>query len=81
MGIFRRGSKPEHRAGVVYVYLKRDDMPPYYSAVCNCGWFAEPVDVSYPDPVVEQQMAEAALGHDPGADTSVVFPLDKPPRI
>lgn len=77
--IFGRGRKPEHRAGVVYVYLKKDGMPPYYSIVCTCGWFAEPVDTSYPDPIVEEQMAKAALDHDLSADTSVVFPLDKPP--
>jgi hypothetical protein len=79
MSIFGRGRKPEHRPGVVYVYTRRDDMPPYYSAVCKCGWFAEPVDASYPDPDIEQQMASAALEHDPMADTSVGFPLDKPP--
>ncbi len=79
MGIFGRGRKPEHQAGVVYVYLKRDDMPPYYSAVCRCGWSAEPVYTGYPDPVVEQQMASAAQDHEPAADTSVAFPLDKPP--
>jgi hypothetical protein len=79
MGIFRRGQKPEHQAGVVYVYLRKDDMPPYYSAVCRCGWFAEPVSASYPDLVIEQQMASAAQGHDPAADVGVAFPLDKPP--
>jgi hypothetical protein len=81
MGIFHRGHKPEHRAGVVYVYLRKDDAPPYYSAVCKCGWFAEPVYASYPDSVIEEQMAVAAQGHDLAADTSVVFPLDKPPRM
>jgi len=65
---------------VVYVYLKKDDMPPYYSAVCKCGWSAQPVvETSYPDPVAEEQVAAAALSHDPAADTSVGFPLDKPP--
>ena len=43
MGIFGRTRKPEHQAGV-YVYLKKEDSPPYYSAVCRCGWFAEPVN-------------------------------------
>lgn len=81
MAIFGRGSKPEHRAGVVYVYLKKGDMLPYYSAVCKCGWFAEPIETGYPDPDVEQQTARAAQDHDPGADTSVAFPLDKPPMI
>jgi hypothetical protein len=79
MGIFGRNRKPEHQAGVVYVFLKRGGMPPYYSAVCTCGWFAEPVETSYPDAAVEQQMASAAQGHDAAADTSVGFPLDKPP--
>lgn len=81
MGIFGRSRKPEHQAGVVYVYEKKGDIPPYYSVVCRCGWFAEPVYTSYPDPVVEQQMAEAARDHDVAADTSVGFPLDKPARI
>jgi hypothetical protein len=80
MGIFGRSRKPEHRAGVVYVYLKNDDMPPSYSAVCRCGWFAEPVNSDYPDPVIEEQMACAAQAHDPAADTSVGFPIDKPPK-
>jgi hypothetical protein len=79
MAIFGRSRKPEHRAGVVYVYLKKDHAPPYYSVVCNCGWFAEPVEAGYPDPIVEEQMASAALDHDIAADTSVAFPLDKPP--
>jgi hypothetical protein len=81
MGILGRGRKPEHQAGVVYVYLKKDDMPPYYSAVCRCGWFAEPVDSDYPAPMIEQQMASAAQDHDPAADTSVAFPLDRPPKM
>ncbi len=25
-----------------------------YSAVCRCGWFAEPVQASYPDSAIEQ---------------------------
>ena len=79
MGILGRGRKPEHRAGVVYVYLKKDDAPPCYGAVCSCGWSTEPVIASYPDEAVEQQMARAAQDHDPAADTSVGFPLDKPP--
>jgi hypothetical protein len=45
----------------------------------KCGWGAEAVDAMYPDPVIEQQMAAAALSHDPAADTSVAFPLDKLP--
>jgi hypothetical protein len=81
MGILRRGQKPEHRTGVVYVYLRKDDMPPYYSAVCRCGWFADPVNSGYPDLAIEEQMASAARGHDPAADISVAFPLDKPPMI
>jgi hypothetical protein len=80
MGIFGRSSKPEHQAGVVFVYLKNDDMPPYYSAVCTCGWSAQPVvETSYPDPFAEAMMATAARAHDPAADISVGFPLDKPP--
>jgi hypothetical protein len=78
MGVFGRSRKPEHQAGVVYVYERKSNVRPYYSAVCRCGWFAEPVKTSYPDPATEQQMASAALAHDPAADTSVGFPLDKP---
>lgn len=81
MGIFGRSRKPEHQTGVVYVYTKNSDIPPYYSAVCRCGWFAEPIDSNYPDPAIEQQMASAAHAHDPAADTSVAFPLDNPPEI
>ena len=80
MGIFGRARKPVHRAGVIYVFLKKGDMPPYYSAVCACGWFAPPVETSYPDAVVEEQMGCAAQAHDPAADTSVVFPLDRLPK-
>jgi hypothetical protein len=79
MSIFGRSRKPQHRAGVVYVYLKKGDTPPYYSAVCTCGWFAEPVDAGFPDQLIEQQMAVAAQQHDVAADTRVAFPLDKPP--
>ena len=79
MGIFRRGSRPEHDAGVVYVYERRGDLPAYYSAVCRCGWVAEPVDSpTYPQPHIESRMAAAALAHDPAADTTVAFPLEKP---
>jgi hypothetical protein len=81
MAFFGHGRKPEHQCGVVYVYLKKDDMPPYYSAVCRCGWLAEPVEAGYPDYVVEQQMASAAQEHDLAADISVGFPLDKPPGV
>ena len=81
MRIFHFGRKPEHRAGVVYVYLKKGEEPPYYSVVCACGWFAEPVETSYPNPAAEQQMVSAARAHDPQADTSVEFPLDRPPQI
>jgi hypothetical protein len=80
MAIFGRSRKPEHRAGVVYVYLRKGETPPYYSVVCSCGWFAEPIDAAYPDDVVEEQMACAAQDHDLAADTNVVFPLDKPPN-
>ena len=81
MGIFGRDRKPEHDPAVVYVYTRNDDVPPYYGAVCRCGWFAEPIEANYPDPAVEQQMASAALAHDASADTSVGFPLDEPPKI
>jgi hypothetical protein len=81
VSIFGRGRKPEDQANVVYVYTKNGDTPPYYSAVCRCGWFAGPVDTSYPDPAVEQQMASAARSHDPAADISVGFPLDKLPKV
>jgi hypothetical protein len=64
---------------VVYGCLRKDDVAPYYSAVCTCGWSAEPVEGAYPDYVIEEQISRAAQGHDPAADTSVVFPLDKPP--
>jgi len=80
MAILGRGRKPEHRAGVVYVYLKKDPAPSYYGAVCSCGWFAEPVSAGYPDRVIEEQMARAAQEHDLAADTRVGFPLDEPPE-
>ncbi len=79
MGIF--GRKPEHQAGVVYVYDKNNDMPPAYGAVCRCGWSTKPVVSSYPDPAIEAQLASAALAHDPAADTKVGFPFDDPPGI
>lgn len=65
----------------MYVYLEKGDERPYYSVVCTCGWFAEPVETSYPDPAAEQQMASAARAHDPEADTGVGFPLDRPPQM
>lgn len=78
MGIFRRGTRPEHDPGVIYVYDRRGDLA-YYSAVCRCGWVAEAVDSArYPAPEIEGRMAALALAHDPGADTEVAFPLDKP---
>ena len=79
MGIFRRGRRPEHESGVVYVYERSSDLA-YYSAVCRCGWFAEPIDSpSYPNPEFESRVTAAALAHNPAADTNVAFPLDKPP--
>ena len=78
MGIFRRRTKPEHDPGVIYVFDKRANYSPYYSAVCRCGWFAEPVEVRYPDLHVEQQMAAAARAHNPNIDPNVAFPLDQP---
>ena len=77
MGILRR--RPEHNPGVIYVFDRRADYVPYYSAVCKCGWLAEPVDApTYPDREIEREMAAAAVAHDPNADTTVAFPLDKP---
>ena len=81
MRIFGRRRGPEHRAGVIYVYDKHSDLLPYYSAVCKCGWFAEPVETPYPDLASEQRMAAAARAHDPAADTTVGFPLDGPPNL
>ena len=78
MGILRRRPRPEHGTGVIYVFEKRASYPPYYSAVCRCGWMAELVEVGYPDLQVEEQMAAAARAHDPDADVSVGFPLDRP---
>jgi hypothetical protein len=81
MRIFGLRRGPEHRAGVIYVYDKHSDLVPYYSAVCKCGWFAEPVETLYPDLASEQRMAAAACAHDPAADTSVGFRLDDPPNV
>jgi hypothetical protein len=78
MALFRRRSKPEHDAGPIYVLDKRGGYPPYYSAVCRCGWYAEPVDAPFPNSVVEQQMATASRAHYPDADLTLVFPLDRP---
>lgn len=81
MGLFGRGRTTQHAASVIYAYEKADDLAPYYSAVCKCGWFAEPVETGYPDLAVELQMSTAARAHDPAADTSVTFPLDDPLKI
>jgi hypothetical protein len=81
VGIFNRGREPAHSASVIYVYDKHSDQPPYYSVVCRCGWSAEPVEAQFPDPTCEQQMASAALAHDPAADTTVGFPLDEPSDV
>jgi hypothetical protein len=78
VGIFRRRPRPRHDPGVIYVLDRRADYSPYYSAVCKCGWFVEPVTTRYPDPGVEQRMAAAARDHDPVADENVRFPLDRP---
>ena len=79
MWFFSRRSRPAHDPGVIYVYEKGADYPPYYSAVCRCGWFADPVDVAqFPDRRVENDMAAAALDHDRNADTTVAFPIDRP---
>jgi hypothetical protein len=63
---------------VVYIFRKTANNAPYYSAVCRCGWFAEPVEVRYPDLQAEEQMAAAARAHTPNADVTVAFPLDQP---
>jgi hypothetical protein len=77
VGVFRRRRK--HNPAVIYVLDRRADYVPYYSAVCQCGWFAEPVDApAYPDHEIERVMAAAAAAHDPNADTNVGFPLDEP---
>ena len=76
MAIF--GRRPGHNPGVIYVFDKRASDAPYYSAVCRCGWFAEPVTTPFPDPQAEAQMAAAAQAHSPNADVSVAFPLDRP---
>lgn len=73
-----KGRNRRHAASVVYVFDKRDPDIAYYGAVCNCGWFEEPVDSAYPDTACASRMAAAALAHDPGADTTVGFPLDEP---
>ena len=78
MGIFNRRPRPEHDPGVIYVFEKRADYTPYYSAVCRCGWFAEPVHTGYPDPQAEAQVTAAAQAHSPNADVKVGFPLDQP---
>jgi hypothetical protein len=79
MAIFRRKPRPAHDPGVVYVLDRRADYVPYYSVVCRCGWFAEPVEVAdYPDPRVGAEMATAALAHHQDAETTVRFPLDRP---
>ncbi|MCP2324125.1 hypothetical protein HDA40_002632 [Hamadaea flava] len=78
--IFGMSARPEHDAGVIYVLDRRQQLG-YYSVVCRCGWFAEPVDAAYPDAGVEKRMAEAAVAHSPDADTEVAFPLDTPPGI
>ena len=80
VGIFGRKSKPEHSAAVIYVFDKHGDYPPYYCAVCRCGWSADPVDAIYPDLTAEMRVADAARSHDPAADTTVGFPLDDPPN-
>ena len=78
MGIFRRRSKPVHNPGVIYVFEKGANYAPYYSAVCRCGWSAEPVEIRYPDLQVEKQMTAAARAHNPNTDANVGFPLDQP---
>jgi hypothetical protein len=78
MGVFKRRGKPEHSAGVVFVYDNHSDQPPYYSVVCTCGWSADPIEAHFPDAACEPQMASAALLHDAAADTTIGFPLDEP---
>ena len=71
-----------HSAVVMYVLNRSDpEVPAYYAAACDCGWFAEPVDcASYPDPTIELQVATAARLHDPFADVTPFFPIDDPTR-
>jgi hypothetical protein len=78
MGILRRRPRPDHDPGVVYVFEKAASYATYYSAVCRCGWFAEPIETRYPDLQAEEQMAAAARAHSPNADVNVAFPLDRP---
>lgn len=78
--IFGTSPKPEHDPGLIYAFDRGEPLG-YYSVVCRCGWFAEPVDAAYPDARVEQLMAEAAIAHSPDADTEVAFPLDTPPGV
>ena len=70
----------EHSAAVVYVLDRAGpEHLAYYSVVCTCGWFVEPVDCArYPDAAIEQQMATAARLHDPFAEVEVFFPIDDP---
>lgn len=54
--------------------------PPYYTALCECGWSAEVVEATYPDSVACEHVVVEALGHDPSADTAVEFILEVPPE-
>jgi hypothetical protein len=61
----------------VYVYERGECA--YYTVTCDCGFVVDVVDSDYPNPAVEAHMAQAALAHDPLADTTVFFPMGKPP--
>jgi len=79
MGILQHKRKPAHDVGVIYVYERNSDLVPYYSAICLCGWYAEPIHSSdYPNPEAGRQVTAAALAHDSSADTNLYFPLDDP---
>jgi hypothetical protein len=77
MGFLRRGPEPEHNPSVIYGFSKHDNRGAY-GAACRCGWSSEPVEVPYPDPEVEEQVAAAARAHSPNADVTVAFPMDRP---
>lgn len=81
MGLFGPGRK-QHSVGVVYIYqdlAPKKAFDPYYTALCDCGWTADVMAVSYPNKEAEAAVIAAALKHDPAADTSVEFLLERPP--
>lgn len=82
MGLFNRlfssEPKPEHSIGLMYVFERGKDDIAYYTAICDCGWFVEPVDAEYPNPALEEQIRMQARAHHPDVDAEIAFPLDKP---